>query len=354
MATSAHAREGPAARPAISELLERAGVDWLAPVRAQLAAMQKGGRLPHALLLQGAEGAGQSELAQWLAARLLCDRSTAAPCGQCDDCNLIHAGTHPDLQFIGVDPDASTIRVEQIRGLSETLSLHSYRGGNKVAIIDPADAMNINAFNALLKTLEEPRDDTFLLLTTGRGDRLPPTIRSRCARLRLPLPATTAALTWLRTREPRAGWERLLALANGAPFRALEYAAAGLGELDRQMQAFLDEAQQRRPDIVRTAATWASDQPEVRILWLETWLAARLRASCAGSDVVNNNRLPCLPAAGDDRMIRAGFRLLDALREARQLAGGALNTQLLFEGLLVSFVDLTADRGAAGRESTKP
>lgn len=348
MAGAVRVGEEGIATPAIGEMLARAGADWLAPVREHLAAMQDRGRLPHALLLLGQAGAGQSELALWLASRLLCVSAAASACGHCAACRLLLAGTHPDLQFIGVEPDASAIRVEQIRSLSETLSLHSYRGGGKVAVIDPADAMNINSFNALLKTLEEPRDNTFLILAAQRSDRLPLTIASRCARIRLPLPARATALAWLDHREKRPGWERLLALANGAPFLALRYAAVGLEELDGQMQESMAAAENGRLDIVATAAAWGSDQPELRLFWLESWLAAGLREASLRSDPINHNRLPWLRATEGEPMIRAGYRLLDALREARYLAGGALNTQLLFEGLLVTLARLAG--GHAGTE----
>lgn len=347
MAGAVRVGEEGIASPAPGEMLARAGADWLAPVRERLATMQDRARLPHALLLLGQAGAGQSELALWLASRLLCD-SAASVCGHCAACRLFLAGTHPDLQLIGIEPDASAIRVEQIRSLSATLSLHSYRGGAKVAVIDPADAMNINSFNALLKTLEEPRDNTFLILAAQRSDRLPRTIASRCARIRMPLPVRATALAWLNHREKRPNWERLLALANGAPFLALHYAAAGLEELDQQMQASVAEAEKGRLDVVATAAAWGSDQAEVRLFWLESWLAAGLRAASLPGDPINNNRLPWLRAAGDKRMIRAGYRLLDALREARLLVSGSLNSPLLFEGLLVSLLGLMS--GDAGTE----
>ncbi len=339
------------AAPKVGDLLARAGVEWLAPVRARLAAMLELQRLPHALLLLGQAEAGQSEIGQWLAARLLCDRADAAACGDCAGCRLFLAGTHPDLHHIGIEADTTVIRVEQIRALSESLSFKSYRGRRKVALIDPADAMNINSFNALLKTLEEPPDHTYLILTASRSDRLPRTIASRCARIRLPLPSTVEALAWLNQHQPQAGWERLLSLANGAPFLALRYAEAGLGELDAEMRETLDSAEKGQLDVIATATAWIADQPEARLFWLESWLTGRLREAGLSSDLINNNRLPWLRVPGSDPMIRAGYRLLDTLREARLLISGALNKQLLFEGLLVSLSALVGSSAGKVRES---
>ena len=339
------------AGPDIGEMLARADAGWLAPLREQLAAMRGQGRLPHALLLFGQAGAGQFELGIWLAALLLCDRPGAGPCGSCAGCKLLLAGTHPDFHRVGLEEDAAVIKVEQIRELSESFSLKSYRGRSKVAIIDPADAMNINSFNALLKTLEEPADDTYLILTASRSDRLPRTIVSRSARLRLPQPAGQVALAWLNRRRKHAGWERLLALANGAPFLALKYSEDGLEEIDKAMQQMLDSAEKGALDIIATADSWSRDQPMARLFWLESWLTGRLREAALFSDLVNDNRLPWLRVAAREPMIRAGYRLLDALREARALVSGALNKQLLFEGLLISLTAFVGEGAAKPRES---
>jgi len=334
----------------IREMLSRAKAAWLAPLRERFTAMLDHGRLPHALLLLGREGSGQPELGVWLAARLLCDQAAASACGACHGCRLFVAATHPDFRYIGVGPDSTAIRVEQIRELSEVLALKSYRGGNKVVLIDPADAMNINSFNALLKTLEEPAGGTFLILTASRLDRLPRTIVSRTTRIRMPLPATAEAVEWLERREGGRSWGGLLELANGAPFLALRYAQAGLEALDHQMQEALDAIDKGQLDVVGTAAAWSADNPEARLFWLESWLAGCLRDAALPGDLVNNNRLPWLRTQGSHSMIPAGYRLLDELREARLLAGGALNKQLLFEGLLVSLAAFQNGGAVAARE----
>ncbi len=340
-----------AAAPDAGEFLARAGADWLAPLRERLLEMHRRQRLPHALLLLGQPQGGQTELGLWLAALLLCDRKGSASCGVCPGCRLFLAATHPDFCRIGLEEDSAVIRVEQIRRLSESFSFKSYRGAAKVALIDPADAMNLNSFNALLKLLEEPSDNTYLILGASRSDRLPRTIVSRCARLRLPLPSASEALAWLNRHRKYAGWEGLLRLAGGAPFLALAYAAAGAEEIDAQMQEAVETAEKGQLDILAAAAFWSRDQPGTRLVWLESWLTARLRAAASSSDLVNNNRIPCLRVPAREPMIRAGYRLLDALREARTLVDGALNTQLLFEGLLISLTALMGADASKSRES---
>jgi DNA polymerase-3 subunit delta' len=337
--------------PAIGPALSRAALPWLGPPCARLAAMQDQGRLPHGLLLFGQPGAGQTELGLWVAARLLCRSGATKPCGGCTDCRLFLAGSHPDFRWISVASDKKEISIEQMRTLSDALSLRSYRGGAKVALIEPAEAMNIKSFNALLKTLEEPSDDTFLLLATSRSDRMPRTIASRCMRLRVPLPETAAALAWLSESLPRAGWDGLLRLAHGAPFLAIEYADAGLENLDQQMRDSLAAGEEGRMDIIGAARAWAENAPAARLFWLESWLTRSLKDASLSSDLVNDNRLPWLRRPGLETKIRAGYRLLDQLRDARRLAGGSLNTQLLFEGLLVPLAALLGSAADKVQES---
>jgi DNA polymerase III subunit delta' len=330
--------------PAMAPMLERAGAAWLAPMRERLAALRTQGRLPHGLMVAGAPGAGQAELSAWLAALTLCRQPRGEPCGQCADCRLLFAGSHPDFHWIGVLPDKKEIGIDQVRRLSETLSMRSYRGGAKVAVIAPAEGMNRFAFNSLLKTLEEPADDTYLVLAASRVDRLPKTILSRCMRLRLPLPDERVALAWLARVPGKGGWPALLALAGGAPFLAVDYAEDGLGGLDEEMQGAIDAAVDGKLDFVAFAEACAEKQPAARLAWLESWLTRSLKEAALASDLVNNNRLRWLRPPGVDTKIRAGYGLLDELRNARRLVGGSLNTRLLFEGLSVSLAALVGRR----------
>ena len=326
--------------PAVAPMLERAEAAWLSPVRERLAALRQQGRLPHGLLVAGAPGAGQAEVSAWLAALLLCRRPGAGSCGQCADCKLLRAGNHPDFHWIGVLPDKKEISIDQVRRLSESLSMRSYRGGAKVAVIAPAEAMNRFAFNSLLKTLEEPAGDTYLVLAAGRVDRIPKTILSRCMRLHLPLPTAREALAWLSCVPGKHSWPALLALAGDAPFLAVDYAEEGLEGLDGEMQAAIDAAVEGKLDFVAFAEACAKNSPAARLAWLESWLTRSLKDAALASDLVNDNRLPWLRPPGVDTKIRAGFGLLDQLRDARRLVGGSLNTQLLFEGLSISLAAL--------------
>jgi len=335
--------------PAAGPMLDRAGVEWLEPVRLRLARMHSVGLLPHGFLVCGQAGAGQAEIATWLAARLLCRAAEGQPCGSCTDCRLILAGSHPDFRWVSVLADKKEISIDQLRALSETLSMRSYRGGAKVAVISPAEGMSAKAHNALLKTLEEPAPETYLVLATSRLDRIPKTILSRCARLALPLPDEEAALAWLRQQDKAVDWPAVLALARGAPFLAIEHEQAGLGSLDAEMLDVIAAAGEGQLDFVAFAAYSAKNAPAARLDWLENWLTRSLKDDALASDLVNNNRLPWLRSPDRDTKIRAGFGLLGRLREARRDMGGPLNMQLVFEDLAVSLSSLVGRAGEPSR-----
>lgn len=158
---------------------------------AAIAAMLGGG-MPHALLLAGPAGVGKSTLADDIAAGLLCRAEDPAgrPCRGCRACRALEHGNHPDLHRLGPAGAGLVIPIggreeRGVRDLVRELSLHPVEGGMRVAIVTAADRMTEDAQSAFLKTLEEPPVRTVLILTAADEERLLPTIRSRCVRLRL-------------------------------------------------------------------------------------------------------------------------------------------------------------------------
>src|SRR3954471_2464877 len=178
---------------------------WLMPAWSMLAEDLRAGRLHHALLFVGARGYGKRALANALAVSALCTRRAAdgSACGTCRGCVLFAAGSHPDLVRVTFelrDSDGklrTEIIVDQMRALGQRLAMSTQFGGWQIAIVDPADAMNPNAANALLKTLEEPSSDTAIMLIADDPSRLPATIRSRCRRIEADMPTRDEALAWL-------------------------------------------------------------------------------------------------------------------------------------------------------------
>jgi len=219
------------------------------------------------LLLHGPAGIGERAFAVALAEAWLCekpDRNSRQPCTICPSCRLLAAGNHPDLRIIepeaiavsaastagsadGDDEDEAVaddkprsdrklsqeIRVVQLRQLVELAHLSSHRGGARVVIIHPVDAMNLAASNALLKLLEEPPDGMRFVLVAHRLRRVSATVLSRCMRVALTVPAPELAIEWLIGQGVQdatqalalAGGSPQVALANADPLRATIYRA---------------------------------------------------------------------------------------------------------------------------------
>lgn len=195
-------------------------------------------QLPHALLFLGQRGLGKAELARAFAASLLCEQSTpdGAACGQCLACGWFAEGNHPDFRLLqpevlndtvdgeeGKKKASQQITIDQVRELDDFLNVGTHRAGLRVILIHPAEAMNRNTANALLKSLEEPAPGTVFLLVSSEPLRLLPTLRSRCQAVPISVPPMDVAADNLRQAGLKTP-ERWLALAGGAPFLALEWA----------------------------------------------------------------------------------------------------------------------------------
>jgi len=138
-------------------------------------------RFPHGLIFSGPDGIGKRTCASMLAKALNCVQSEPGDfCGVCDQCHKIDAGTHPDVSVIGIEEEASEIKIEQIREAIRLLGFQPLEGRNKVFIIDPADLLNASSANAMLKALEEPPENSYLILVTRKLQAILPTVRSRC------------------------------------------------------------------------------------------------------------------------------------------------------------------------------
>lgn len=140
-------------------------------------------RVPSAMLLSGDTGIGKRQAAVNYAKAVNCRRPAAFDCcDTCASCKKIDAGTHPDVSV--TLPEKDEIKIDAVRKLEETLFLMPLEGVKKIAIVDDAEAMNLNAANAFLKTLEEPPEDSLIILVSSNPDGLPDTIRSRCVSIR--------------------------------------------------------------------------------------------------------------------------------------------------------------------------
>jgi DNA polymerase-3 subunit delta' len=252
---------------------------WLAGAWQTLVSALAARRLHHGLLFAAPAGFGKRALASALATAALCSQRgvDGYGCGACRSCLLVAAGSHPDLTRItfGLRDDGkprTEIIVDQIRALSQRLSMSSQFGGAQIAFIDPADRLNANAANALLKTLEEPTPATILMLIADDSSRLPATIRSRCQRIDLRAPTRAEALAWLRAQRidsKRA--EDSLDASLGNPGLALTWSADETLAIRAACADDLAALSRGRRTASEVAQRWAADQPETRL-----WFAAAL------------------------------------------------------------------------------
>lgn len=235
--------------------------------------------LPHALLISGASGTGKQSFANHLAAFLLCqnnDRArTQSACGQCQSCQLLKAGSHPDLLFAKPEDKSRQIRIDSIRKVNEFLAQTPQISQSQVVILNPLDVLNGNAANALLKTLEEPAGQSYLLLLGERVGSVMPTIRSRCQILSLPMPSSDEAVNWLSNQFSQTYDQNLqnlaLRLCHGAPLKAAEYIKS---DQLQALQGWIDQLQQWSKDVAplqTIVSDWSKLDFESVINW---WLVA--------------------------------------------------------------------------------
>lgn len=309
---------------------------WHNDARAAFEAYVEAERVPHALLIAGPSGCGKIDLARHIARQLLCLEGVPGGCGECRSCRLFQGGAHPDYRVVSFEfRDNSeilrdVITVSQIRALIETMYKTTTTSARKLAIIHPAERMNVSAANALLKTLEEPVGDTVLILVAHDAGRLPATVRSRCQRLLVGLPPREQALEWLRQRAGAAPQDaaQALAAAAGRPLEA--QALLDSGALEHYRGAL------RLLELLRTGATSdgkalaAMSDFDPPSLW--TWLSLR----CA--DLVRRSLAENVP--GDDvRPLAELQRLAD---RNRMLSATPVRKDFLLRDWLIQWKNLPA------------
>lgn len=293
--------------------------------------MKSRARLPHALLLQGQEGLGKRVFALRLARALLCHHATEqGACGRCHGCHLVDAGNHPDLLRVSLDDERTAITVDQIRGLADFLSLKPHSAPHKVVLLTPADLMNLNAANALLKLLEEPPLGSAFVLVSSRPMRLPATIRSRCMPVVFRPPPATVAQQWLSARLGRPD-DAALAAAGGAPFLAERLAQAEAQSTAANTTRDLDILAKGEGDPVRIAARWKTAGARAALEAARHHVARQIRRSATAADhEINNSDIKQL------------LMFLEGLDYAYHQLGTPIDETLLLEETLIRWAGLHA------------
>ncbi|MDP5239447.1 DNA polymerase III subunit delta' [Uliginosibacterium sp. 31-16] len=339
--------------------------DWLLPLWQDL--HKRGTRLPHALLLSGPEGSGKRLFAEHLARALLCqspdDRGFS--CGTCADCKWIESGNHPDMFTLIPAADeaaaeeegdggaesgkkekakSTQIVIDQVRSLQASLEVGAggHAGGRRLVIVDPAEAMNMAAANALLKALEEPNGSTVYLMLSNAPRRLLPTIRSRCQVLDFPRPDTGQAVAWMRGEGIEN--EALLGFVSGLPLAARNYAKGVLFEARRKVASDLATLGVRDP--LKLSADWESSLKAkgaqeggftmpILINWLQRWLSDGVRVAGGHPARFFADYTTDLTRQAKGRS-EAWLNAYREIETHRRMASHPLNQRLFLEEMLLS------------------
>jgi DNA polymerase-3 subunit delta' len=317
--------------------------------------------LPNALLIKGAAGIGKLDMAFNFAQSLLCEASEneGIPCCQCDSCHWFEQGTHPDFRL--VQPDALNdseeitekesgkkpsreIGVDQIRALASFANLSAHRGGYRIVLVHPAESMNKNSANALLKSLEEPTDKLLFILVTHKPQQLLATILSRCLSITVNTPNLKSGIEWLKKQNIKYP-DKVLAQAGFAPLQALELAEDS--EWTEQGNLLLSVIQKpSQMDALLLADKLQRSAPAQVIHCLQQWcydlncakLTGQVRYFPEQADILKNL------SANISSMRLLGFHaeLNIAMREAYH----PLNAKLQFESVFLSYRQLFASTSA--------
>jgi DNA polymerase-3 subunit delta' len=291
-------------------------LSWFAPIVEQFVARLNAGQCHHALLLNGPRGIGKQQLLVDLAQHILCHNAHQA-CDHCQSCLLFSAGTHPDHYVIQSEKQ---IGVDDIRQGIEKLHSHAQLSHTKVLLIHDADTMTESAANALLKTLEEPNQQTYLVLSTSSG-RVLPTILSRCEKHTLTLPSTPAIQAWLRQEHDLVVDEATINAYQHAPFSVLH----ALSEPDSlSYQEFCDDFAALEAQSITAldfGLKWQSDVQNC-LRWLQQqWL----------------RKAQTVPEPHQQRMIKVRLEHVIALTPKMHHAG--TNKALLLAQVLTPFTE---------------
>lgn len=312
-------------------------------------------RLPNALLLKGAEGIGKLDLAMDYAKSILCASPLAGglACQNCPSCHWFVQESNPDFRLIQPDALAASedapekeggkkasreISVDQIRALSTFVNLSAHSGGYRVVVIHPAESMNSNSANALLKTLEEPTDKLLFILVTNKPQQLLPTILSRSLSFAVPMPSVESSATWLK-QQGVADPDALLAQTGFAPLLALQWAGEG-AEIEERKLMLEAVKQTSRFDVIALAEQLQRATPVHVIHFLQQWCYDLLSYKVAGAIRYNSQQIDLIKIISNGLSQQSLLRYIKELQTARKEAFHPLNAKLLFESLLLAYQQL--------------
>ena len=322
---------------------------WTQPVSDRIVQQYAKQRLGHALLLVGQEGVGKRLLLRELSQFLLCTNQQQGPCGECGSCHLFNAGSHPDLLMVEPEEKGKQIKIEQVRKVTEFVNTTAQRGHSKVVLLGPAEAMNVNASNALLKSLEEPSGKVTLLLYSHQPSGLLATIKSRCQQFPVYGPEFSQAHTWLQQNSETELTDQvansILRLASGAPLKALDMIEQDVHVQYMQFCQNMIDLQNRQVQWNELLTKWKNWDMQNILQWFYGLL---LDAQKQKAGVVGDQTLAMVELAAQSQQVakRAQYgqieQALQKLTESQQAYRGQANPNptMMTESLLIDWLAL--------------
>ena len=310
----------------------------------------------HALLFKGSKGIGKFDLAINFAQSLLCQQQDDAgfACGKCSSCHWFEQASHPDFRLL--QPEAmildkqqtgtgkkpsKQISVEQVRGLADFVGMSAHQGGRRVVIIHPAESMNTNAANALLKSLEEPPQGMLFILVTQKPQQLLPTILSRCMAFVLSAPDTVSATKWLEEQGVNHPTEAL-ATSGFAPLQAVHLdQQLGSEERGKLLNAL------RQPaglDVFALAEVLQKTEQVLVVQWLQQWSYDLNAMKLAGMIRYHPSDEALIKKLVQSVVPLNLARLQKYLQTAKREAHHTLNPKLFFESLFLVYRQLMLEK----------
>jgi len=329
---------------------------WLKEPLHMFDSIRQDGKLPHGWILAGPVGIGKINLALVLARRLLSrpielpDHLDSAIALAAMDARHEPSDHHQDLHWVFPEEGKQRIAVSKIRELIGTLSLTSHASANKVAIIEPAEAMHRPAMSALLKTLEEPTPDTYILLVSHQPTLLPATIRSRCQILPLTSPPRGEALSWLSSggQETESNYARYLSFVGGAPLAHTGENISKIININNDLKNISNVNYINKMNPHEIAAKFRDDQALI-LEWLAAGLERAIRERFKETEPGNPGVVDtlCLPTGWEKITHKSLFNQLDNVQKLRRQIGAGIkiNADL---GLLLALQDFLQPVDAKG------
>ena len=260
---------------------------------------------------------------------------------QCQSCKTFESSANPDYLQIDLLEGKQQIGVDQIRAMNAFLGLTRSFKGQRVVLISQAERMNLNAANSLLKSLEEPADNSVIIVLSAKASSLLPTIKSRCQLLHLPTPNKQQAISWLQNQHqikehPQTALEQALEISQGKPLTALNVLASDNDLLKSRAELLKDisEIVQEHVSITDIAKKWHKKDSEPLLDWQLGWVQQLLKASHINTSTIipENHGLKTIE---DNLHLVKLWELYDHLLRQKQLVHTSVNPQIFLENMLV-------------------